>query len=66
MHIHAYILFNHKVNISSLSNLDLVYNEERIHGNYQPVKNKNNIITSIKKEGNFITNIESKKDFENS
>jgi hypothetical protein len=65
-HIHAYVEFNKKVNILSAQKLDLVdtLSNKVIHGEYQSVKNKQNVIDYVKKDGPYITNIETKLDFE--
>lgn len=63
-HIHVYISFNRKINILSSSKLDLTYEKNVLHGHYEAVKNKNEVISYIKKDNNFITNIESKDYFE--
>lgn len=65
-HIHAYIEFTKKVNILSAQKLDLVdkVTNKVFHGEYQSVKNKNNVINYVKKDGIYITNIENKLDFE--
>jgi len=62
-HIHAYIEFNKKVNIVSASKLDLKEEDKVIHGEYTSVKNKNDVITSVKKNGNYISNVESDLEF---
>lgn len=38
--------------------------ESKIHDDYSSIKNKNYGITYVKKQVNFIINIESKEDFE--
>lgn len=54
-HIHAYIEFDKKVNILSASKLDLTEIDKNskllknIHGEYQAVKNKKNVIDYTKK-----------------
>jgi len=65
-HIHAYIEFNKKINVLSAQKLDLIdqITNKVVHGEYQSVKNKQNVLDYVKKDGLFITNIESKLDFE--
>lgn len=62
-HIYAYIEFNKKVNILSASKLDLKDFDKIIHGEYQSVKNKNNVISYVKKDGNFISNFQTDIEF---
>lgn len=65
-HIHAYLEFLSKVNILSSSKLDLIDSslQKSIHGEYQAVKNKQAVIDYVKKDGIFVTNIETSLEFE--
>lgn len=44
-------------------NLNDSINKKNVHGDYQAVKNKNNVIAYVKKEGNFISNFETESEF---
>lgn len=65
-HLHVYLEFNKKTNILSCKKLDLIDNLKKkiLHGEYQAVKNKADVINYIKKDGNFITNFETNLEFE--
>lgn len=62
-HLHVFLEFNTKTNISCARKLDLVEEKKCIHREYQPAKNIQNIITYVKKDGNYITNFESDVEF---
>ena len=56
-HIHALLELEKKVNILSPNKLDLIGKTgEKIHGNYQTVKNKKKTLAYARKGGNYITN----------
>jgi hypothetical protein len=65
-HIHAYICFTKKINITCPRKLDLVdpISGKVYHGEYQAVKNQNNVIQYVKKDGNFICNFQTALEFE--
>lgn len=68
-HIHVYLEFDRKVNILSFSFLDLEESDgngfkKNIHGDYQPVKNKNHVIKYVKKDGSFISNFDTESEFQ--
>lgn len=65
-HIHAYISFYRKVNITCQRKLDLVdpNSKEVYHGQYEAVKNRLNCIQYVKKDGNYICNFETNFEFE--
>lgn len=62
-HIHAFLEFPKKINISSPRKLDLFENNKPVHGEYQAAKNTQNVINYIKKDGNYITNFETEIEF---
>lgn len=66
-HIHAFIECDKKVNILSHSFLDLTEScgteKKNLHGEYQAVKNKKHVIAYVKKDGNYISNIETENEF---
>lgn len=54
-HIHVYLEFYKKVNILFPRKLDLIdqISGKLIHGEYQRVRNKNNVVSYVKKEWCF-------------
>lgn len=52
-HVHIYLEFTKKVNILSSSALYLKEGDKKIHGEYLAVKRKNDVISYVKKDGNF-------------
>ncbi len=56
--LYAYLSLKYKINIISSKKLDLrLSNGEIIHGKYQTVKNKSELINFLKKSDNYITNL---------
>jgi hypothetical protein len=56
-HIHALIVAVQKVDIL-INKLDLKDQNQLVHGNYQPVRNFKACVNYLKKENDYITNIE--------
>ena len=54
-HIHAYIVLKRTMNIVSASRLDLIDTKTsmKIHGSYEVVKNKWNVLNYVKKEDKY-------------
>ncbi len=55
VHFHALITSDTKFNIRSANILDLKFEDENFHGNYQPVRNLEKVVEYICKEGDYVT-----------
>jgi hypothetical protein len=56
--LHVYLNLTKKVNIISTNKLDLKLDSgEKVHGRYETVRNKEDVIHYIRKSGDFITNL---------
>lgn len=58
LHINIYLKLYSKINILNSNKLDLTDSlGNKIHGQYESVKNIENVKNYVKKSGNYITNI---------
>ena len=55
VHLHVLIASDKKFDIKSQNFLDIQFNDDNFHGNYQPVKNIHKVVEYICKENEYIT-----------
>lgn len=60
-HLHAYVVFDRKLDIARVDLFDIVHDGITYHPNIQRPRSKKAVTEYIQKDGNYITNIEEKE-----
>jgi len=58
LHLHCYLKLQKKINLKDPNALDLPGPQDTYHGNYQGVRSAKGVIQYLKKDGNYLTNID--------